>query len=241
MSAFLYSSKSAEPPPPYPPPQSFITLTSESVKSQVGLLRSYFEHRLASAGLDTLPDDLPSPAQAKLGPLGQVLRPSNAAIAAAAGSKKKAKPKDAAVAAATAAATASAPAPTVSTPAAVTAGSTAPGVTVGVITGVVAGVVQQPMTPVLSSPSVMSQLGGSASVIPSATPTMATAVVSTGELQPQPQTPKKKKAAPGAGAGAGTGAGSAGAGTGGGPSGGGTNKKRGRPPEGLPPVVLASA
>jgi|SRR6267142_1915318 len=239
MRSYLYSSKSAEPPPPYPPPQSFITLTSESVKGQVGLLRSYFEHRLASAGLDTLPDDPPSPAQAKLGPLGQVIRPSNAAIAAAAGSKKKAKPKDAAVAATTAAATAPAPAPTVSTPMAVTAGSTAPGVTVGVITGVVAGVVR-PMTPVLSSPSVMSQLGVSASVIPSA-PTMAAVVSSTGEPQPQPQTPKKKKAAPGAGTGAGTGAGGAGAGTGGGPSGGGTNKKRGRPPEGLPPVVLASA
>jgi len=206
----------------------------ESAKSQVGLLRGYFEHRLAGAGLDTLSDDPPNPAQAKLGPLGQVIRPSGAAIAAAAGSKKKAKPKDAAAPAAAATVTVTtALAPTVGA-AAPTVGSTVPGVTVGVIPGVVAGVVK-PTTPVLSSPSLLSQLGGSATMIPPAT--VATAA---GDPQPQSQTPKKKKATPGAGAGAG-GAGGTGAGTVGGPGGGSTNKKRGRPPEGLPPVVLASA
>jgi hypothetical protein len=112
-------------------------------------------------------------------------------------------------------------------------GLTAPGVTVGVIPGVVAGVVQ-PTTPVLSSPSLLSQLGGS--MIPPATMAPGTAAV--GDPQPQSQTPKKKKATP---AGAGAGAGGTGAGTVGGPGGGNTNKKRGRPPEGLPPVVLASA
>jgi hypothetical protein len=95
-----HSAKSAEPPPPYPPPQPFVPLTAEAVKSQIGLLRGYFEHRIA--GLDTLPDDPQNPAQAKLGPLGQVIWPSSAAIAAASGggSKKKAKPKGGAAAAA---------------------------------------------------------------------------------------------------------------------------------------------
>lgn len=232
-----HSSKSAEPPPPYPPPSLLISLTMESVKSQVGLLRGYFEHRLASAGLDTLSDDSPNPAQAKLGPLGQVIRPSSAAIAAAAGSKKKAKPKDAtAPTAAATAATTTALAPTVGPATAAAVGSAAPGVTVGVIPGVAAGVVQ-PTTPVLSSPSLLSQLGGS--MIPPAA-TMAPVTAAVGDPQPQSQTPKKKKATPGAGAGAG-GAGGTGAGTVGGPGGGSTNKKRGRPPEGLPPVVLASA
>lgn len=211
----------------------------DSVKSQVGLLRSYFEHRLASAGLDTLSDDPPNPAQSKLGPLGQVIRPSNAAIAAAAGSKKKAKPKDAATPAAAATATiTTALAPTVGAATGATVGSTVPGVTVGVIPGVVAGVVQ-PTTPVLSSPSLLSQLGGSATMIPPAT-AMAPVAVVAGDPQPSSQTPKKKKATPGAGAGTG-GAGGTGAGTVGAGGGGSTNKKRGRPPEGLPPVVLASA
>jgi len=234
---YSHRSKSDEPPPPYPPPQPFVPLPAESVKSQVGLLRGYFEHRFASTGLDTLPDDPPNPAQAKLGPLGQVIRPSSAAIAAAAGSKKKAKPKDAATAGAGAATTVLAP--TVGVATTVTAGTTAPGVTVGVIAGVVAGVVQ-PTTPVSSSSSLLSQLGGSTSTL-SSTTSMAPAATPAGEPQPQSQTPKKKKAAPGAGSGAGGGAGGTGAGTGGGPGGGSTNKKRGRPPEGLPPVVVASA
>src|SRR5579863_5293094 len=131
MHSYSHTSKSAEPPPPYPPPQPFIPLTAESVKSQVGLFRGYFEHRLASAGLDPLTDDPPNPAQAKLGPLGQVIRPSSAAIAAAAGSKKKAKPKDAAVPAAVATTTTTtALAPTVGAATTATVGSTVPGVTV---------------------------------------------------------------------------------------------------------------
>lgn len=241
LTAHRHSAKSAEPPPPYPPPQPFVPLSTESIKSQVGLLRGYFEHRFASAGLDTLPDDSPNPVQAKLGPLGQVLRPSSAAIAAAAGSKKKAKPKDAAAAAA------------ISVPGAVgaamatavTAGIPVAGVAaVGVVTGVVVGgVVQQPpSTPALSSVGLLSPIAGSM--------VMSTAATPSGEAQSQGgQTPKKKKAAPGPGPGAGASAGGTGAGTGGNSGGGGggsgggggTNKKRGRPPEGLPPVVVASA
>ena len=221
---YCHSTKSAEPPPPYPPPQPFASLTSEAVKNQIGLLRGYFEHRLA--GLDSLPDDPQNPAQAKLGPLGQVIRPSSAAIAAAAagGSKKKAKPKDGAAAAA-ATGIISGPAAT----GAVTAGTSLAGVSVGVMSGVVAGVMQ-PATPVLSSVSLLSPLG--VSVAPSA-PSMVASTIPTGEAQPQVQTPKKKKATTGAGTGAVGGAGAGG--------GGGTGKKRGRPPEGLPPVVVASA
>jgi len=219
---YCHSAKSAEPPPPYPPPQPFVPLTSETVKNQIGLLRGYFEHRLA--GLDSLPDDPQNPAQAKLGPLGQVIRPSNAAIAAAAGGgpKQKNKPKDEAATAAAAG--------VVAGPAtgAVTAGTTVAGVSVGVMSGVVAGVMQ-PATPVLSSAGLLSPLG--VSVAPSASAMVAT-TIPTGEPQPQAQTPKKKKATAGGGTG-----GAGGAGTGG----GGTGKKRGRPPEGLPPVVVASA
>jgi transcriptional activator SPT7 len=217
LTPYCHSAKSAEPPPPYPPPQPFVSLAPDSVKNQIGLLRGYFEHRLA--GLDSLPDDPQNPAQAKLGPLGQVIRPSSAAIAAAAGgSKKKTKSKDVAAAG------------VVAGPAtgAVTAGTTA-GVSVGVMSGVVAGVMQ-PATPVLSSAGLLSPLGVS---IAAPAPAMVATTIPTGELQPQAQTPKKKKATTGAGTGA-----TGGAGTGGG---GGTGKKRGRPPEGLPPVVVASA
>jgi len=220
MRLYFHSAKSDEPPPPYPPPQPFVPLTSETVKNQIVLLRGYFEHRLA--GLDSLPDDPQNPAQAKLGPLGQVIRPSSAAIAAAAagGSKKKAKPKDGTAAAASTVT----PAGVVAGPAtgAVTAGTTVAGVSLGVMSGVVAGVIQ-PVTPLLSSAGLLSPSRGSASVAPSATAMVATTIPS-GEPQPQGQTPKKKKAATGAGTGT-----------------GGTGKKRGRPPEGLPPVVVASA
>ena len=54
------------------------------------------------------------------------------------------------------------------------------------------------------------------------------------EQQQQPLTPKKKSATPvvnGAPPGSGSGSG----------GGGGTAKKRGMPPEGLPPIVVASA
>jgi hypothetical protein len=220
---YCHSAKSAEPPPPYPPPQPFVPLTSETVKNQIGLLRGYFEHRLA--GLDSLPDDPQNPAQAKLGPLGQVIRPSSAAIAAAAGggSKKKTKPKDGA--ATTAAGVVAGPAT-----GAVTAGTTVAGVSVGVMSGVVAGVMQ-PATPVLSGPGLLSPRG--ISVAPSSSAMVAT-TIPTGEPQPQAQTPKKKKATTGAGTGAAGGAVDWN-------GGGGTGKKRGRPPEGLPPVVVASA
>lgn len=220
---YCRSAKSAEPPPPYPPPQSFTLLTAETVKNQIGLLRGYFEHRIA--GQDTLPDDPQNPTQAKLGPLGQVMRPSGGAIAGG-GSKKKAKPKDGAVAAALVPGVAAGPA----------TGTVTAGTTVGVMSGVVAGVIQ-PATPVLSSAGLLSPLGGSAPV-PSAT-AMVAAAIPVGSPQPQAQTPKKKKAA--AGVGTGVGAGSGGGSGGGGTGGTGTGKKRGRPPEGLPPVVVASA
>jgi transcriptional activator SPT7 len=218
LTPYRHSAKSAEPPPPYPPPQPFVSLTSETVKNQIGLLRGYFEHRLA--GLDSLLDDPQNPAQAKLGPLGQVIRPSSAAIAAAAagGSKKKTKPKDGAAGVVAGPATG-----------AITAGTTVAGVSVGIMSGVVAGVMQ-PATPVLSSAGLLNPLGVSVAAPASA---MVATTTPTGEPQPQAQTPKKKKATNGAGAGA-----AGGAGTGGG---GGTGKKRGRPPEGLPPVVVASA
>jgi transcriptional activator SPT7 len=220
---FYPSAKSVEPPPPYPPPSPFVQLTVESVKSQIGLLRVYFEHRLT--GLDSLPDDSPSPAQAKLGPLGQVIRPSSAAMAAAAGSKKKSKPKDAAaaaVAATVAPGTGATPVAIVGTSVAGTA--SAAGITIGTAVGMMS-----PATPVLSPQT------ASLSIVVSATSAAAAATPTT-ETQSQAQTPKKKKTAGAALGGAGGGAG-AGAGAGG----GGTGKKRGRPPEGLPPVVVASA
>ncbi|KAI0253661.1 hypothetical protein BJV78DRAFT_1152789 [Lactifluus subvellereus] len=209
------AAKSAEPPPPYPPPQPFVSLTVGGVKSQIGLLRGYFEHRLTNAGLDSLPDDPPNPAQAKLGPLGQVIRPSSAAIAAAAaGSKKKSKSKDA---------TAATAAPGVGAATVATIGTTVAGT--ATTTGAAAGMVL-PVTPVLSPQT------ASVSLVVSGTAAAATAMPAA-ESQPQAQTPKKKKAA-----GASVGSAAAGAGAGGG---GGTGKKRGRPPEGLPPVVVASA
>jgi transcriptional activator SPT7 len=217
--AFFYpSAKSVEPPPPYPPPLPFVSLTAGSVKNQIGLLRVYFEHRLT--GLDSLPDDSPNPAQAKLGPLGQVIRPSSAAIAAAAGSKKKSKPKDAAAAAATVApGTSATTLATVGTNVAGTA-STA-GITMGAAMGMMS-----PATPVLSPQT------ASVSIVVSAT---SAAVAATPSAETQ-STPKKKKAA-----GAGLGGAGAGAAAAAGAGGGGTGKKRGRPPEGLPPVVVASA
>ena len=82
----LNSAKFAEPPPPYPPPPSFVLLTAESVKNQIGLLREYYERRLASTSVSgvapvVLQDDPPNPTQTKLGPLGQVMRPTGAAMA----------------------------------------------------------------------------------------------------------------------------------------------------------------
>jgi len=62
------SAKSAGPSPPYPPPRPFVPFTSETIKNQIGLLRGYFEQRLA--GLDSLPGDPQNPAQTKLDPLG---------------------------------------------------------------------------------------------------------------------------------------------------------------------------
>jgi transcriptional activator SPT7 len=122
--------KPKEPPPPYPPPPSLLPITSKNVGDQIGLLRPYFQMRLAALvppgtfqGLPYLPpgpqfglppppgvpplpyvpsssgeftrvitiqDDAPAPAQAKLGPLGQVLKTGAAAGAV----KKKNKAKE---------------------------------------------------------------------------------------------------------------------------------------------------
>lgn len=40
--------KPTEPPPPYPPPPPFVPITSKSVQDQIGLLRSYYQERLAT-------------------------------------------------------------------------------------------------------------------------------------------------------------------------------------------------
>ncbi|KAG1892955.1 uncharacterized protein F5891DRAFT_1209440 [Suillus fuscotomentosus] len=122
--------KPKEPPPPYPPPPPLLPITSKNVGDQIGLLRHYFQVRLASlappgtlqglpylppgpqfgflphpgvlplpyvpnssgdfARIITIPDDAPAPAQAKLGPLGQVLKTGAAAGAV----KKKNKAKE---------------------------------------------------------------------------------------------------------------------------------------------------
>ncbi|KAI0301716.1 hypothetical protein B0F90DRAFT_1717263 [Multifurca ochricompacta] len=283
-SAFVIA-KSAEPPPPYPPPEPFVAITSENVKNQIGLLRGYFEHRLASSKLDTVADDPPNPTQAKLGPLGQVIRPSSAAIAAAAaGSKKKSKPKDAAATGGTATSISTSAATTMVAGMGVVGTSTTVGIAVGAIettatiggratvatiatggagagagagtgAGGTGGVVAQVETPVPSSAGVSSPQMTLASIATSSMTITAGAGATSpvADLQTQTQSPKKKKSTPGAGTGTGTsaGAGSAGSGGGsggsgsgsgsGGGGGGGTGKKRGRPPEGLPPVVVASA
>lgn len=121
--------KPTEPPPPYPPPPPFVAITSKNVEDQIGLLRLYYQERLAMLAppvpapppvlgmplippppgvvpmdttgptlapmLITLPDDPPPPAQAKLGPIGQVMKSGSSTGAV----KKKAKatgppPKD---------------------------------------------------------------------------------------------------------------------------------------------------
>ncbi|KAG9312248.1 hypothetical protein JVU11DRAFT_7549 [Chiua virens] len=104
-----------EPPPPYPPPPEFIPITSKNVEDQIGLLKPYYQERLGALvppptlgmplilppsgvpvpGMDmtgttpmlTLPDDIPTASQTKLGPIGQVMKngPSAGAV------KKKAK------------------------------------------------------------------------------------------------------------------------------------------------------
>jgi len=117
--------KPNEPPPPYPPPPPLLPITSKNVGDQIGLLRPYFQARLAAiappgsfpslpqfglpplagvpplpvasnsfgdpARVVTLPDDTPAPAQAKLGPLGQVPNKTGAAASAV---KKKNKAKE---------------------------------------------------------------------------------------------------------------------------------------------------
>ena len=173
-----------------------------------------------------LPDDPPNPAQTKLGPLGQVMRPTSAAIAAAAsGSKKKAKPKDPTAAAAVHLARAGADAGSVGTP----------GLVMSAAPGSMGGVVQPATTPVLSPQLASTPAPVSASVVLSA-PHMIGMTMPTIAPAPEQHTPKKK-GAPGTGAG-----GAAPAANGGpGAAGGGTGKKRGRPPEGLPPIVVASA
>ncbi|KAI9441880.1 hypothetical protein H4582DRAFT_1421945 [Lactarius indigo] len=227
------TAKSAEPPPPYPPPPPFVLLTAESVKNQIGLLRNFYELRLASASASgvapvVLQDDPPNPSQAKLGPLGQVMRPSSAAIAAAAsGSKKKSKPKDST---ATVAAVNGVPLTRVGGSTSADAGTMQSAGMSGVAMGAAPGSMGmvQPATPVLSPQMASAPTPISASVVLSA-PTMTGMATPTGATPaPEQQTPKKK-GTPTAAASGGPGAG------------GGTGKKRGRPPEGLPPIVVASA
>ncbi len=250
------SAKSAEPPPPYPPPSSFVLLTAEGVKNQIGLLRDFYERRLASASASgvapvVLQDEPPNPAQTKLGPLGQVIRPSSAAIAAAtSGSKKKSKPKDPTATVAAANASTAVPLTRAGGATAADAGTAPTAGTPAVVMGAAPGSmgVVQSATPVLSPQMSSASAPVSASVVLSATATattgMATPMTTAGATPAPEQHTPKKKGAPGVGPGVGAG-GAAAAASGGpgaaGAAGGGTGKKRGRPPEGLPPIVVASA
>ncbi|EKM53685.1 uncharacterized protein PHACADRAFT_47290, partial [Phanerochaete carnosa HHB-10118-sp] len=130
--------KPSEPPPPFPPPPPFILLDSKTAEDQIGLLKSFYQHRIAQISVPvsppapppmppfnttlpgasapprpfpqapypppslpeapspppvTLPDDAPAQAHTKLGPLGQVLKPSAAASAAKKKDKAPAKGK----------------------------------------------------------------------------------------------------------------------------------------------------
>lgn len=209
------------------------------MKNQIGLLRDYYERRLASTSASgvapvVLPDDPPNPAQTKLGPLGQVMRPTSAAIAAAAsGSKKKAKPKDP-----TAAAAAVHLARTGADAGSAQAAGSSP-VVMGAPPGSMGGgggVVQPATTPVLSPQLASTPAPVSASVVLSA-PHMTGMAIPTIAPAPEQQHTPKKKGAPGASAGGAAPAANGAPGS----AGGGTGKKRGRPPEGLPPIVVASA
>ena len=72
-SLYCHSAKSAEPPPPYSPPQQFVPLTAETIKNHMCLLHRYLKHSLT--GFDTL-DDPQNSAETKLGRLGQAARSS---------------------------------------------------------------------------------------------------------------------------------------------------------------------
>ncbi|KAH7911321.1 hypothetical protein BJ138DRAFT_1150946 [Hygrophoropsis aurantiaca] len=111
--------KPKEPPLPYPPPPPFVPISSKNVEDQIGLLKPFFQERIAvlsgpppfATGLPplnpygfgqppvpspadrpvvTLPEDSPNPAQVKVGPLGQVIKTGVWANAA----KKKIKVKE---------------------------------------------------------------------------------------------------------------------------------------------------
>jgi transcriptional activator SPT7 len=105
------SAQPKEPPLPYPPPPSFISIDSKNVEHQIGLLQPYYQERLSALSaaalsnpstttpdqgspadtklLVVLPDDLPIPIHVKIGPLGQITRGAPGGA-----SKKKAKAKD---------------------------------------------------------------------------------------------------------------------------------------------------
>ncbi|KDQ56329.1 hypothetical protein JAAARDRAFT_208033 [Jaapia argillacea MUCL 33604] len=105
--------KPTEPPLPFPLPPPFIALDSTKIDEQIGLLRPYYHQRISSIQPTqppptfpypgppnpvsvTLPDDLPTTQQTKLGPLGQVMKPN----ASGGTTKKKVKAKEAQAAAA---------------------------------------------------------------------------------------------------------------------------------------------
>ena len=44
-----------EPPPPYPPPPPFVPITSKNVEDQIGLLKPYFQERLAGLAPSSAP------------------------------------------------------------------------------------------------------------------------------------------------------------------------------------------
>ncbi|KAK7691944.1 hypothetical protein QCA50_005349 [Cerrena zonata] len=110
--------KPTEPPPPFPPPPPFVPLNSKNVDSQIGLLKPYYQQRISAIASTSAPappipemsingyptpyppmppaspppvvlaDDSPQTIQTKMGPLGQITKPS-----ASANAKKKSKPK----------------------------------------------------------------------------------------------------------------------------------------------------
>ncbi|KAJ3759635.1 hypothetical protein EV360DRAFT_19555, partial [Lentinula raphanica] len=111
MPTYVYA-KPTEPPPPFPPPPPFIPLTAGQIPEQIGLLQKFYYDRLQAVSPPSpsdlsqaplspaalppppppppetvIPDDSPSPAQIKMGPIGQIVKTGSSYPAA----KKKAK------------------------------------------------------------------------------------------------------------------------------------------------------
>ncbi|CCM01012.1 uncharacterized protein FIBRA_03060 [Fibroporia radiculosa] len=55
------AAKPSEPPPPFPPPPPLVPLDSRMVESQIGLLKPYYQQRLASLSAPSAPPSIPIP------------------------------------------------------------------------------------------------------------------------------------------------------------------------------------